>query len=400
MILISLAFMFFSSCSKDGEPDMYVKQVTYAREVVESAASHRVSVSEVSESKGLVTFSLSDGKSFTFPDSLVPFVQVGLDGYWYLNGEISNKKWGECDGVEVAASRAGAASAQHAGETETMVCIDSVVEGFTDWTFNFTDRPSISLIKEIHSFDYDSILRGVNHRGFSTVAPENTLPAFRLSRLEGFTYVETDVQFTKDGIPVCIHDETVDRTSDGSGAVREMTLAQLRNLDFGSWKKERFTGTKIPTLEEFLDLCRSIGLIPYIELKTGDLDRISLVISLVEEYGLKDKAIYMSFSPSLLVIVLACDPGARIGFVSSQIDENALGKARELKRLVSDDTKVFIASSDYSDKAVSLCRNDGFPLEIWTIDSAKTILSMPAYVSGVFSNYLHAGRIKKDHSKK
>ena len=376
-ILISLALVLFCSCSKLEAQELDSGQVDFSREVVESAAARGVSVSEVDGQKGQLSFKLSDGETFKINDAYVPIVRIGLDGYWYLNGERSDRKWEECEGKDVAANT------------------ESVVEGYMDWSFNFSDG-QVSLLKTVYSFDYDSVMRSVNHRGFSAAAPENTLPAYRLSRLEGFTYAETDVHFTSDGVPVCIHDAAVDRTSDGNGAVREMTLAQLRELDFGSWKGARFSGTRIPTLEEFLVLCQSIGLVPYIELKAGGPGDIAGVVALVEEYNLKGKAKYISFNASLLEYALANDPDACVGFLTSRVDESALEKAEALRKLAADATKVFVSSSDYSDEAASLCKDAGFPLEVWTIDSAKTILSLPSYISGVTSNKLHAGRLLKE----
>ena len=373
-ILISLSLVLFCSCSKLEAQEPFADTVERARVVVESAAARGVSVSEVNEKKGQLKFKLSDGETFTIKDADCPFVRIGLDGYWYVNGERSERSLDECEGRDAVAG------------------IESVVEGYKDWTFYFPDG-QVSLLKAVYSFDYDSVMRGVNHRGFSAATPENTLPAYRMSRLEGFTYAETDVHFTADGVPVCIHDATVDRTSNGSGSVKEMTLAQLRELDFGTWKGERFSGTGIPTLEEFLGLCQSIGLIPYIELKAGNSSDITGVVALVEKYGLKGQAKYISFFPSLLEYVLAVDPDACVGFLTVRVDEGVLGKAEGLRKLATDVTKVFVSSSDFSDGAASLCKDAGFPLEVWTIDSADIILELPPYISGVTSNKLHAGRV-------
>ena len=104
------------------------------------------------------------------------------------------------------------------------------------------------LTMEAVSMDYDRSVKGVNHRGYSTVAPENTLPAYVLSRKMGFQYAECDVSFTSDGVPVLLHDSTIDRTSDGSGSIGSLTLEEVRQYDFGSWKGEQYAGTKIPTL--------------------------------------------------------------------------------------------------------------------------------------------------------
>ena len=92
------------------------------------------------------------------------------------------------------------------------------------------------------------------HRGDQEAAPENTIPAFQAAFDAGVDFVETDVQLTADGFAVLMHDETVDRTTDGSGAVRDLTFAELRMLDAGSWFSDEFAGTRVPELAEFLDL--------------------------------------------------------------------------------------------------------------------------------------------------
>ena len=95
--------------------------------------------------------------------------------------------------------------------------------------------------------------RGVcAHRGETQVHPENTLAAFRKAIAMGAHQIEFDVQLTRDGHPVVMHDATVDRTTDGSGQISDLTLAQIRELDAGSWKAPRFRGERVPTLEEAL----------------------------------------------------------------------------------------------------------------------------------------------------
>jgi glycerophosphoryl diester phosphodiesterase len=94
----------------------------------------------------------------------------------------------------------------------------------------------------------------IAHRGASLEAPENTLPAFERAIGLGADLIEVDVRQTSDGHIVAIHDETVDRTTDGSGAVRTMTLQQVRQLDAGRWRGAEFAGMSIPTLAEVLDV--------------------------------------------------------------------------------------------------------------------------------------------------
>src|SRR5689334_8396777 len=92
----------------------------------------------------------------------------------------------------------------------------------------------------------------IAHRGASGTAPENTLPAFRRAEELGADMVELDVQLTRDGHPVVIHDRTLDRTTSGHGAVRRRSLDEISTLDAGAWFGRSFAGTRVPRLEEVL----------------------------------------------------------------------------------------------------------------------------------------------------
>jgi glycerophosphoryl diester phosphodiesterase len=94
----------------------------------------------------------------------------------------------------------------------------------------------------------------VGHRGASKFAPENTLPSIQIAIDLGIRYVELDIRHTSDGVPVLMHDSTIDRTTNGSGRIDAISLAELRELDAGGWFHAQFAGTKVPTLEEALTL--------------------------------------------------------------------------------------------------------------------------------------------------
>lgn len=113
-------------------------------------------------------------------------------------------------------------------------------------------------------------VENVAHRGATGYAPENTMAGFDLAVKMKADYIEIDLQRSKDGKLVVIHDTTVDRTTDGTGKVGDLTFEQLRSLDAGSWKAEQFAGEQIPTFEEILDRYHGkIGIL--IELKAPEL---------------------------------------------------------------------------------------------------------------------------------
>ncbi len=104
------------------------------------------------------------------------------------------------------------------------------------------------------------IPRIIAHRGSPRLAPENTLASFRQAAADGAKWVEFDVVLTADGRPVIFHDDVLDRTTDGAGAIGDTPFDVLRNLDAGSWFSRNFSGEPVPTLEEALELFAELGL--------------------------------------------------------------------------------------------------------------------------------------------
>lgn len=241
--------------------------------------------------------------------------------------------------------------------------------------------------------DYDTNVKAINHRGFSATAPENTIPAYIMSKKMGFSYAEADVSFTSDGVAVLLHDSTIDRTSDGTGSISEMTYAEASQYDYGSWKNEAYSGTKIPTFAEFIKLCKSICLHPYIELKNNGAyteAQILELVATVKKCGMEGKVTWISFSADFLGYVKTADPTARLGYLVSSVTNDVISTAQNLKV---DTNEVFIDSSDYDEEAVQLCLDANLPLEVWTINDEDTILALDTYVTGVTSDNLVAGKV-------
>ncbi|RDW75394.1 hypothetical protein BP6252_06536 [Coleophoma cylindrospora] len=142
-------------------------------------------------------------------------------------------------------------------------------------------------------------VRVAGHRGHSAGAPENTLAAFRLAHELGGMGVtcETDLGLTKDGELILIHDETVDRTTDGYGLVRNMTYSEIAKLDAGRWFDKKFEGERIPLLKDALILARELGIIYQLELKIYDQDDVLFpkLRALIVELGCADLLQFSSF---------------------------------------------------------------------------------------------------------
>ena len=249
---------------------------------------------------------------------------------------------------------------------------------------------------EIKLNDFDATVRSINHRGYSVEAPENTLPAFVLSKKMGFKYVEADVTFTKDGVAVMIHDDTIDRTSNGSGKVSSLNYADLLKYDFGGWMGEEFIDTPIPTFSEFIKLCRKIGLHPYIEIKhTGSYteDQVKSLVNEVILCGMRGKVTWISYNLTYLTYIKNADSTSRIGLLHQYaVDDTAINNAKSLK---TDHNEVFLAlkSTQVNDSATQKCIAAELPLETWTVDDETTMLNLPPYVTGIISNNLNGGRV-------
>lgn len=151
------------------------------------------------------------------------------------------------------------------------------------------------------------------HRGNSDCYPENTMAAFRSAIEVGVDMIETDVRMTKDGVLVLIHDKLVDRTTDGAGAVAEMTFAQLRALNAGSAAQPQ----PIPTLEELLALLADTDVTLNLEVKEywddGNDERsrvcVDKCVALLEQYNMTEKMLFNSFDAAVLEYIDAKYPG-------------------------------------------------------------------------------------------
>lgn len=243
--------------------------------------------------------------------------------------------------------------------------------------------------------DYSPTVKAVNHRGYSAGAPENTLPAYVLSKKKGFKYAECDVAFTSDGIAVLLHDDTIDRTSDGSGSISSLTYEQLLTYDFGSWFSSEYAGTKIPTFEEFIKLCKHIDLHPYIELKSSGnytQEQIASIVDVVKANGMKGKVTYISFNSDFLKYVKSTDANARLGYLSSTATDSVITTVTSL-RSGSNEVYAGVNYTALTDNFISNCIVDSIPLEIWTVNDVGYIRNMNSYISGVTSDSLIAGDI-------
>jgi glycerophosphoryl diester phosphodiesterase len=226
------------------------------------------------------------------------------------------------------------------------------------------------------------------HRGASRRAPQNTLAAFRLALEMGADGVELDVQTSKDGEAVVIHDFTVDATTDGQGRVADKTLAELRELDAGSWFDARFAGQRIPTLEEVIV---EVGhqLLLNIELKIRGVRNAGLVaevVRLIEDHNLVHRVVVSSFNPLPLRQVKKLNPRINTGLLYFFDLPGHLVRS-SLAFLAGPDAlhpEKRLVNQEYTDWA----KERSYRVNVWTVDESAEMERLVALgVDGIITNH-------------
>jgi glycerophosphoryl diester phosphodiesterase len=169
----------------------------------------------------------------------------------------------------------------------------------------------------------------IAHRGASAYAPENTVAAFDLALQMGCRHLELDVDLSRDGHIVVMHDDTVDRTTNGTGPVGSQTLAELRALDAGAWFGGQFTGERIPTFAEVL--ARYQGRVHlHTELKGRAAHLASGTADLMRQYGMMEHVTVTSFQQPRLAEIRAYAPELPTGWLVREVGDGTIAQAQAL----------------------------------------------------------------------
>ncbi len=224
------------------------------------------------------------------------------------------------------------------------------------------------------------------HRGASAYAPENTLESFALAAEMKPAGIELDVQRTADGELVVCHDETLDRTSDGQGWLKDYTLAELKGLHFNKTHPE-YKDARIPTLREVYELMRPTGLLINVELKTGifTFDGIEeQVAALTREMKMEEQVFYSSFNHFSVRKMKELAPFAGAGLLYA---DRPIGVVDYAKHTVHADALhpaiYHLTEPDYVKKA----HEAGLTVRVWTVDGAEHVRQMMALgVDAIFTN--------------
>ncbi len=246
----------------------------------------------------------------------------------------------------------------------------------------------------------DDKIKVIAHRGYTEKAPENTIPAFIAAAENGYNTVECDVEWTKDNVPVILHDSTINRTARRENGWRlfwprkcsNLTYEELLKYDFGSWYSKDFKGTKIPTFNEVLDCANDYDLNLYVELKdTSGFDdkKVQTLTDAVKEAGLEDKITWISFNSDYLKAISEAMSNARLGYLTKYgVDEDTIDTLKSLKN---NGNEVFldIKAAKISDESSKMLKEAGFDFELWTVDDSDELKDLSAYdFSGITTNKL------------
>jgi glycerophosphoryl diester phosphodiesterase len=165
----------------------------------------------------------------------------------------------------------------------------------------------------------------IAHRGASGYAPENTLAAFQRAVELGAGFIETDLHLTRDARFVVIHDDTLERTTGGHGAVHDFTLAELRELDAGTWFDRQFSGERIPTIEDVLAFSQKYDVIFYLDAKyNAAWGMHHSLAGALRDYQNTARTVVLSFDPSVLEALRRLDPSVMTGLLCAESAADAV----------------------------------------------------------------------------
>lgn len=240
------------------------------------------------------------------------------------------------------------------------------------------------------------------HRGFSGKYPENTMLAFAKAVEAGCDGIEIDVHLTKDMVPVIIHDDCVDRTSDGTGFIRNFICDELKELDCSYPSK--FDGIygplKMPTLEEYFSWIsrENVDIITNIDLKCdvschGNIEQI--VIDLIHKYKLEDKVIIFSGSDASIAICKQLSDSIKCGVLRKRYLENGGTYAKTCK------VEHYYPKLDHlEERHVRNCFDNGIDVNVWTVNDEDDMRRVKRWgVNTIITNYPDRGRRIADEGK-
>lgn len=219
------------------------------------------------------------------------------------------------------------------------------------------------------------------HRGASEYAPDSTKAAFDLGIKMNANGIETDLHRTKDGHIVLFHNNNLDNRSSGTGPLKDYTLAELKEMDFGSWKDEKYKYEKILTLEEFAELYFRLDLTFALELKAPDCEEGTLEI--IKKYNVENKVFVTSFFFEYLEKMRGLDENIRLGWLIGKTTEEHCQKLLAIKG------SQVCPQADFTEKEdIDLINSYGLRTRIWGISCVELMKKMCAFdIDGMTCNF-------------
>ena len=210
----------------------------------------------------------------------------------------------------------------------------------------------------------------VAHRGASQYAPQNTLVSFKLAAQLGFDAVETDIRFTKDNVPVILHNETINSTSNGRGRISDMTLAQAKKYNFGN---SSYGNQKIPTLKETVRTCKENGLTEYLEIKTHLSEaQAKNIVSIVRSGGMSSNTVWLVWENStsnLEKMNRLADKSSAIGILSEAMTGKTISLAVSLKKKSGREFWISAFADSITKGLIDKAHKSGIKVNAWTLTS-------------------------------
>jgi glycerophosphoryl diester phosphodiesterase len=212
--------------------------------------------------------------------------------------------------------------------------------------------------------------RIIGHRGARANAPENTLAGLRAAHAEGARWVEFDVKLTRDGVPILMHDETLDRTTNGSGRVRDVDAAEIARLDAGAWFDRRFAGESVPTLAATLALLASLDMGFNLEVKPcpgREVETTAAALAVLRRAWPQRHAapIISSFKAPSLRAAREIAPDLPRGYLAERLADDWLDQARAL-----DCSAIHPGTRHLAREQVMAIKRAGYPILVWTVNDA------------------------------
>lgn len=227
----------------------------------------------------------------------------------------------------------------------------------------------------------------IAHRGFSGRAPENTVAAIREAIEVGADMAEIDVSLTADDQIVCLHDDKVNRTTNGKGHIAELTLAEAQRLDAGSWFSPAFAGERIPTLDAVLEAAKGHILLN-IEIKPETVESgiAARVVDTVKAHGMQDQVVISSFSPDALAQVHALDEH----LLTASLYNRKLHRGIDPGDIVGEanSTMLNINRHYLKEEIRERCLELGIPIGVYTANKRKKMAKLVDMgVHAIFTNH-------------